>query len=453
MKELSINELIDFGENAIEKGKKFGADDIEVYLSYSRNNRANVYTGYVDSFGGRELGVGVRAVIGKKLGFSSTTVRSKKEIIDAIQRATKIAKIKEEDPHFHHLPDPKQGKGEPGLFDEKIRDLALGELTKLAKESADQGEEVGNFVKNINVTAEAGVVKNVIISTRGIKRGTKGTYYQSFCSVKGEEDEELTTGSEIVVGRELEENKLLKIGKKAAERAESMFNGKKIENPVSGELVLENTAIFSFLWPLIYNINGNNIADKRSRFQGKLDKKVASDITIVDDGTLPEGLRTAEVDGEGTPMTKTKIIEDGKLKNYLFNSYAALRMEQERSGNCGRSDYSSPPSLSHTNLCMPHGSGTMEDLKEEIDYGVLVTGGPGVVMGSHLTNPIKGNFGLTCKNAFLIENGEVEYPLKEVTVSGNFFEFLQNIIKVGGDTKLTQAGKLPSILAKDIDFA
>lgn len=453
MKKLNINELIDLGENAIEKGKKFGADDIEVYLSYSRNNRANVYTGYVDSFGGRELGVGVRAVIGKKLGFSSTTVRSTKEIVDAIQRATKIAKIKGEDPHFHHLPDPNQGKGEQGLFDEEIRDLPLGELTKLAKKSADRGEEIGDFVKNINVTAEAGVSKNVIISTRGIKRGTKGTYYYAWSSVKGEKDEELTTGSEIVVGRELEKNKVLKIGNKAAERAENMFNGKKLENPISGELVLENTAIFSFLWPLIYNVNGNNIADKRSRFIGKLDKQVASDITVIDDGTLPEGLRTAEVDGEGTPMTETKIIEDGKLKNYLFDSYAALRMDEESSGNCARSAYSSPPSLSHTNLRMPDGSGTMDDLKEEIDHGILVTGGPGVVMGSHLTNPIKGNFGLTCKNAFLIENGEIKYPLKEVTVSGNFFEFLQNIIKVGEDTKLTQAGKLPSILAKGIDFA
>ncbi|NIQ06513.1 MAG: TldD/PmbA family protein [Candidatus Korarchaeota archaeon] len=445
-----VNDLIEIGETTIEQGKKFGAEEIEVYFEHTRTNRVNVYTGYVDTFGGEELGVGVRATIGKKVGFSSATVRSNQEIVEVIRRATKIAKLKEEDPHFHHLPDPTRGAGKKGIFDDQVSTLKLRELTKLAKTSTDEGKDVGDFVENIDVTAVASVIKKAIVSTRGILNGDKRTYLYAYGSVKGKKDEELTTGVELVMGRKLKEDALLKVGYHAAKRAERMFGGEELDKPRSGQLVVENVALPSFLWPLVFNVNGNNVADKRSRFLGKQGKQVASDITVVDDGTLEEGIRTAEVDDEGIPMTKKKIIDDGILKSYLFDSYAALRMDQESTGNAIRSGYSDPPSLSYTNLRIPNGSGNLEALRREIDQGILVTG---MVMGAHLTNPIKGNFGLTCKNAFLVEDGEIKYPLKEATVSGDFFELLKNIRKVGSDTKLTQSGKLPSIMVTGIDFA
>lgn len=446
----SINKLLEYGENAIEKGKRFGADDIEIYIQFSRKNRVDVDTGYVDTFGGRDYGVGVRAVIGQKVGFSSTTFRNTKEIVDTVRRATKIAKLKEEDPHFNHLPDPKQGGTKAGIFDADIVALELGELTEMAKKSADMGEAIGDYVANINVTATSNVLKKAIISTRGIRQGDKRTYLSAYSRVKGEKDDELTTGMEIVYGREMKREQLLDVGEQAADRAGEMFNAQELEEPMTGKLVVENMSLFSFLWPLIYNVNGNNVADGRSRFEDKLGEKVASDFTILDDGTLPEGLRTAKVDDEGIPMTKKKIIENGQLKNHLFDSYAALRMGEENTGNAIRSGYSELPDLSYTNLRIPNGAGDMGDFVEEVDNGVLVTG---MMMGSHLTDPVKGNFGLTCKNAFVIENGALLHPLKEVTVSGNFFELLKNILKVGADEKLTRAGKLPSIMAKNVDFA
>lgn len=445
----NINKLIELGENAIEKGKKFGADDLEVYIQFTRKNRVDVNTGYVDTFGGRDYGVGVRAVIGQKIGFSSTTFRNTKEIVKTVKRATKIAKLKEKDPHFKHLPDPKQGKGKAGIFDEDIVELELGELTEIAKKSADEGEALGDYVANISMTATSNIVKKAIVSTRGIRKGDKGTFLNAYSSVKGEKDDELTTGMEMLYGRELKREKLLDVGEQAADRAGEMFNAQELDEPMTGKLVVENMSLYSFLWPLIYNVNGNNVADGRSRFEDKLGEKVASDFTIVDDGTLPEGVRTAKVDDEGIPMTKKNIIDNGRLKNYLFDSYAALRTGEESTGNAVRSGYSEPPSLSYTNFRIPNGSGDMVSLVEEVDNGVLVTG---MMMGSHLTDPIKGNFGLTCKTAFVIENGELSYPLKEVTVSGNFFELLKNIVKVGADEKLTRAGKLPSLMAKNVDF-
>lgn len=438
------------GERALEKGKQYGGEDIEVYLEFTRNNRANVYNGYVDSFGGKDFGVGVRVTIGKKLGFASSTIHSEEDIIETIKKATKIAKIKEEDPHFEHLPDPKRGKGEEGVFDERIVDLNLGKLTEIAKRSSDKGEELGEFVANIEVNTIASVIKKAIVSTRGIKRGDKRTYLYGRGSVKGKKDGELTTGMELVMSREMKKDKLLDLGKCATKRAQRMFGGEKLEEPGSGQIVVENMALYNFIWPLIYNVNGNNVADKRSHFTGKLGKKVAAEITLIDDGRLPEGLRTAKVDDEGVPMKKTKILEDGKLRNFLFDSYASHRMDEKDTGNAIRPGYTSSPNLSYTNLRIPKGSGNLEDLRREIDHGVLVTG---MVMGSHLTNPIKGNFGLTCKNAFLVKNGEIEKPLKQVTVSGNFFELLKNITKVGGDSRLTRGGKLPSLMAKGVDFA
>lgn len=445
----SINELIEIGENALSEGKKYGAEEIEIYLQHSRNYRANVDTGYVDTYGGQDFGVGIRATIGKKVGFASATVNASKEIRTVIKKATKIAKIKEEDPHFHHLPDPQAGAGGTSIVDDEIVSLNLGDLTKLAKRSSEKGKRVGDFVENISVMAVAGIEKKAIVSTRGINRGDKGSFLVGFANVKGKRNGELTKGSESVFRRTMTEEKLLNLGKNASQEAETMFGGKTIDDPFTGQLVIKNKNLYSFLWPLIYNVNADNVADERSRFTEKKGETIASDITIIDDGTLPEGMNTAEVDDEGVPMTKKTIIQKGTLQNYLFNNYAALRMGEKSTGNALRGDYNSTPSLSQTNLSFKTGSGDYHDLQKEIDRGVLVTGN---VMGSHLTNPLKGNFGLTCKNAFYVENGEIQYPLKEVTVSGNFFEFLKNIIKVGNDTELVESGKLPSILAKEIEY-
>lgn len=447
--DLSINELIELGENALSKGKKYGAEEIEAYLQQTKNYRANVQTGYVDTYGGRDFGVGIRATIGKKIGFASATINDPSEILTVIKKATKIAKVKEDDPHFHHLPDPQTGKGGNSIIDDEIASLNLSNLTKLANRSADKGIAVGDFIENISVIAVAGIQKKAIVSTRGINHGDKGTFLSGYSSVKGKRNGELTKGSESVFSRQMKEEKLLNLGKTASQKAETMFGGKTIETPFTGQLVIKNKNLYNFLWPLIYNVSADNVADQRSRFAEKKGEKVASDITIIDDGTLPEGMNTAEIDDEGIPMAKKTIIQNGRLQNYLFNSYAALRMNEKSTGNALRGDYNSAPSLSETNLCFKTGSGDYQDLQEEIDQGVLVTGN---VMGSHLTNPLKGSFGLTCKNAFYIENGEIQHPLKEVTVSGNFFEFLKNIIKVGDDAELIDSGKLPSVLAKEIEF-
>lgn len=450
MTDPTVNELIEMGEIALSEGKEFGAEEIEVYLAYGRNNRVDISTGYIESYGGRELGVGVRVTIGKKVGFSSRTIRRDEDIVDAIRVATKIAKIKEPDPHFNHLPDPTKGQGNTGIFDKNVETLNLETLVEAAKKSADKGKALGDFVKNMNIMTAAAVEKKAIVSTRGIRRGDEATGVFVYGSVKGEQNGELTTGSAMITERELHTQKIHTVGETAAERAKAMFGGKSLEDPFNGQLVVRNKTLFNFLWPLIYNVNGNNVADQRSRFTKRRDEIVASEITVVDDGTLPEGIRTSKIDSEGQPMQETSILEGGKLVDYLFDSYAALRMGEESTGNSVRSDYESSPSLSYTNLRLPHGSGDLDALRSKIDEGVLVIGN---VMGSHLTNPIKGNFGLTCKNAFYVKNGEIQYPLKEVTVSGNFFDFLKNIDQVGDDAKITSQGKLPSLFATDIDFA
>ena len=92
----------------------------------------------------------------------------------------------------------------------------------------------------------------------------------------------------------------------------------------------------------------------------------------------------------------------------------------------------------------------LNDLIGEIDKGVLLRG---EAMGSHLINPIKGSMAITCLNALYIEDGEVKYPLKAVSMSSDYFEFLNKIEKVGADQRIVYQGKLAPIIVRGVHFS
>ena len=183
-----------------------------------------------------------------------------------------------------------------------------------------------------------------------------------------------------------------------------------------------------------------------------IDKEVANrNLTILDDGTLPEGLSTNMSDDEGIPMRRKVLIEKGVLKTYLYDTYTAYRENKQSTGNAKRNGYRSQPSPSVTNLVFESTTGKkLEDLIREVDRGVLLRG---EAMGSHLINPLKGSMAITCLNALYIEGGEVKYPLEAITMSADYFEFLKKIDTVGSDYRITTVGKIPTIIARDVYFS
>lgn len=176
-----------------------------------------------------------------------------------------------------------------------------------------------------------------------------------------------------------------------------------------------------------------------SVYKGKLGEQVASKfITVVDDGLHQNGYGSFFVDDEGSPSERTVLIERGVLKNYLYDNFYALKHGVKSSGNGRRQGYAYKPYPRMTNTFVLPGNDNPQDLLKSVNTGVLVK-----KMGGGQVNTITGDFIFEILEGYWIENGEIAYPLKNLSIMGNGPKVLQEIEGVGSDfgTAIGTCGK------------
>ena len=188
----------------------------------------------------------------------------------------------------------------------------------------------------------------------------------------------------------------------------------------------------------------------KSLFRDKIGEKIFSiDIDIFDDGTIPSGLSSRPFDGEGVFKGKTEVFEKGSLKTFLHNIYTARKDKVLSTGNASRASYRSTPGVGLSNFYICPSKTPFEHLLSGVNRGFYVLD----IIGLHSgTNPISGQMSVGAKG-LLIENGNLSYPVKEVTIATDILTFCRNISKVADDLKFMPAGGYfgsPSILVKDI---
>ncbi len=166
-----------------------------------------------------------------------------------------------------------------------------------------------------------------------------------------------------------------------------------------------------------------------SAFAGKLGQRVASEgVTIIDDGTLPHRRGSAAVDDEGQPSQRVVLIENGILKRYLQSRKTARRMGVEPTGSGRRESYRHLPIPRMRNTFLAPGHETPEAILQSLDRGLLVTH-----MGGGQVDTVTGNFVFQVTEGFWVEKGEVQYPVKNATLSGCGPEVLKQLHRIGSD--------------------
>lgn len=228
------------------------------------------------------------------------------------------------------------------------------------------------------------------------------------------------------------------VGTRAAQRVLSRLGARKIStceapiifDPLTARTVLEN---------LVDAVSGNAIYRHASFLVGKLGNKVASEcVSIVDDGLMRGGLGTSPFDGEGVPAQTTPIIENGVLKNYLLNCYAARKLGMRSTANAVRGVAGSP-GIGPSNFFLRPGRQSPDDLIRSVERGVYVTDliGFGV-------NVVTGDYSRGASGRW-IENGQLTFPIEEVTIAGNLAEMLAAVEAVANDLDFRDAVSSPTI--------
>jgi PmbA protein len=172
---------------------------------------------------------------------------------------------------------------------------------------------------------------------------------------------------------------------------------------------------------------------------GKLGQQIASaNVTIIDDGTMRGGLGSKPFDGEGLPTRRNNVVERGVLQSYLLDSYSARRLDLEPTGNASRGVGDSP-SVSSTNLYLQPCPYSPEEIIRTVKRGLYLTGliGFGV-------NAVTGDYSRGASGLW-IEDGELAYPVQEITIAGNLKDMYMSIEMIGNDLVWRSSTAAPTL--------
>ena len=171
----------------------------------------------------------------------------------------------------------------------------------------------------------------------------------------------------------------------------------------------------------------------------KLGQPIAApSITIVDDGTMPGGLGSRPFDGEGLPIRKTVVVDEGVLASYLLDTYSARKLGLPSTHHAARDG--SGVSVSTTNLFLAPGTASPDELIRSVKHGLYVTELIGFGVNGVTGDYSRGAVGLW------IENGELAYPVEEITVAGNLLEMFRAVEGVGNDLVFRDRTAAPTVL-------
>ena len=181
-----------------------------------------------------------------------------------------------------------------------------------------------------------------------------------------------------------------------------------------------------------HGLEGDFNRKKVSAFSDRLGQKVASEqCTVVDDGTLPNRRGSLNCDDEGTPTSRTVLIENGILKSYLQDRLNAKLMNMPLTGNGRRESFAHMPMPRMTNTFMLPGDSTPEDIIRSVSYGLYA-----VSFSGGQVDITSGKFVFSASEAYLIEDGKVTRPVKGATLIGNGPDVLTKVTAIGNDLAL-----------------
>jgi PmbA protein len=449
--EPKLAELVDLGKKAVKVALDRGADEAEAFLSLNSGTSIDVERGQiVRSIKRMDQGLGVRAVYRKAIGFSYTNTLTDKSIREAAERAFRAARASKPDNDWVKLPSPGSFGEARGTYDEKIVDLSSDELVDVAAVMLGAVEEYDRRVLAVAGGVGASVFSSVVVNSHGVEACDRGTAVGCSMETIARDGADVTPACFELSAERVYDIDPEGVGAEAARQAVSSLKAEKIGSGVF-PVVFAQAAFRSLLsYTLMNAVKADYVQRERSAFKGKVGEEVASElVTVYDDGLLEGGLLTRKFDGEGVPCQKTLVIDRGVLRNFLYDSYSANRVEAESTGNAlrtGLASYASTPSLEVSNFRFEEGDRTAEELVGGVDEGLLVFG----VQGAHSSNPESGEFSVVATPVWKIEDGEVAGAVRGVMLTGVVFDVLRNVSGLGNNVRKLGQLVAPWIRVEDV---
>jgi len=383
-------------------------------------------------------GVGVRATAGEKTGFAYSDELTRRDLELAADTARYIASSPSGD---ESVPAPRRAKVPRDLYpaETSVTEVATRERVDLLERIDAEARRYDPRIKNVLASFNTEHKVVVVATSDGLLIGDVQplSRLQVTCIAEEGGNRQVGTfggGGRIGFAFYHEQERCLRYAWEAARQA--ILNLSAVDAPAGVMPV-----VLAGGWPgiLLHEAIGHGLeADfnrrRTSAFASLMGRRVASEVcTIVDDGTLPFRRGSLNMDDEGTPTSRTVLIERGVLRSYLTDRLNARLMGIPLTGNGRRESFQSIPLPRMTNTFMLAGESDPRDILRSVKRGLYA-----VSFGGGQVDITNGKFVFSASEAYLIEDGAVTRPVKGATLIGNGPEILTKVSMVGHDLKLDE---------------
>lgn len=432
---------------ALKAAKKLGATDAGAEVSEGCGLSVSVRNGELENVErNRDKSLGVTVYVGQRRGNASTSDFSQAAIEQTVRAAYDIASFTAEDP-FASLPEAKDIAPEA----DRVRDLQLFFPWAITSEAAMrlalecEAAALGTS-KRITNSEGAAVSAQQSHFFSAHTHGFRGGYASSRHSIsvspiagKGRNMQRDSWYSSMRHPDELASPQA--VGRYAAERALSRLKARKIAT-VECPILFESPLAAGLVGSLVHALSGGSLYRKSSFLLDSLDKLVLPrHIDLLEDPFVLRGKGSSPFDDEGVAVKARKVIDGGRVQGYFLSSYSARKLGMQTTGNAGGS---------HNLVFTSRKTKPKDDLAamlQKLGNGLFVT----ELMGQGV-NYVTGDYSRGA-SGFWVENGEIAFPVHEITIAGNMKAMLKGIEAVGADTYNYGAKTVGSILINRMKVA
>ena len=414
------DELVKIIDRVLSRAKALGASDAEADIGTGAGLTANVRKGEIDKLEfERDKGLGITLYLDGQKGNASTSDFSPEALEKTVEAAYNIARYASRDPYA--------GLVEASEIAKEVPDLDLYHPWSLSPEAAidmaieceqlafDQDKRINNADGTV-VSTYSGIT--LYGNTHNFINGWNWSVHSIDCTMIAEDSHGKQRDGWYSKARDYRDLQDIKdISREAAKRTVDRLGSRKLSTR-QAPVIFEAPVASGLFSALITAISGSSLYRRASFMLDKKGEKIFADhINIGEQPHLKKALGSAPFDNDGVATRDRAIVADGILQDYVLSGYSARRLGLQTTGNAGGVH----------NLVVEPGQHSLQEMLKEMGTGLLITD-----MIGFGVNQVTGDYSRGA-SGFWVENGELAYPVEEITVAGNLKDMYQHIVCIGND--------------------
>ncbi|NLN48406.1 MAG: TldD/PmbA family protein [Clostridiales bacterium] len=444
-----------FRDILFQRAKEEGFTDYEIYFVNGDSFRVSIYEGEIDQYSvNTDIGLSFRGLFDGKMGYSYTEILDD-EALEMLIKSAKENALAIEDEDVEIIYGEKNTYSNVDSYNEELEKVDASKKIDLAMKLEKEAKEQSDKVKSIDdCVVASGKGERYISNSKGLDLSHISNMVYALVSAVVEEDGKVNTAYSFKATYDFNEIDTKRLAEEAVTKALSYMGAQSVPTGKYG-VIVKNDVMADILETFSGIFSAYSVQKELSLLKGKLKTKIASDIvTLIDDPLMEKGLASIPFDDEGVATYTKAVIGEGILNTYLYNLKTAKKDGVESTGNASKASYASPIGTSPSNFYIKPGNNDIDELKKLLGKGLLITEVQGLHSGA---NTVSGDFSLGAKG-FLIKNGLIERPVEQITIAGNFYKILLDIVDLGSDLKFgipsgSSCFGSPSVIVKEMSVA